>query len=60
MLPADPRLAIAGAIPATMVGLGALRHGPTVFALSLAVAAPGVLAFTVARARSLRRAARGR
>jgi hypothetical protein len=43
MLPADPRLAIAGAIPTTALGLGALDHGAALPALLLVAAAPAVL-----------------
>lgn len=56
MLPADPRLAIAGAIPTTALGLEALHHSPGLFPLVLVAAAPAVLAIAVTRTRALRRA----
>jgi hypothetical protein len=56
MLPADPRLAIAGAIPATALGLDRLPHSPNLFPLLLIATAPAVLAIAVTRTRALRRA----
>jgi hypothetical protein len=56
MLPADPRLAIAGAVPVTALGLDRLPHSPGLFALVLIATAPAVLAVAVTRTRALRRA----
>jgi hypothetical protein len=56
MLPTDPRVAIAGAVPLSAVGLGVPGAGDGV-ALLVIAAAPLVLVFTVTRIRQLRRAA---
>jgi hypothetical protein len=56
MLPADPRLAIAGAIPSTVLGLDGLHHSPGLLPLLLFATAPAVLAVSVTRMRSLQHA----
>jgi hypothetical protein len=55
MLPTDPRIAIAGAIPTTCLGLGVVGHGTGPAAVLFIAVAPTVLAVTVTRTRSLRR-----
>jgi hypothetical protein len=57
-LPADPRLAVAGAIPLTSFAASAFTRPQTVTLLVLAVLAtgPAACAIAVARARQLRRA----
>jgi hypothetical protein len=57
MLPTDPRIAIAGAIPTSALGLGVLDHGAYLVAVPFIAVAPAVLAVTVTRTRSLRRRA---
>lgn len=54
MLPTDPRIAIAGAIPTSGLGLGVLHKGADLIALLFIAVAPAVFAFTVARTQSLR------
>jgi hypothetical protein len=56
MLPTDPRLAIAGSIPTSGLGLGVLGHGEPVIALAFIALAPAVFAVAVVRTRHLQRA----
>jgi hypothetical protein len=54
-LPTDPRLAIAGAVPTTCLGVGVVGHAPDdLVLLMFLAAAPLVLAVAVTRTRRLR------
>ena len=54
MLPTDPRLAIAGAVPTSWLGINVVGHAPPNFAVVLFLAAaPAVLAVAVTRIRHL-------
>jgi hypothetical protein len=55
MLSTDPRVAIAGAIPLTCLGLGAGQFGGNPIAVSLMLATPAALAITVLRIGQLQR-----
>ena len=57
MLPTDPRLAIAGALPVTCLGLAVAGHpGTSTVGVAVLIAtAPAVLAVAVTRTRRLRR-----
>jgi hypothetical protein len=58
MLPTDPRLAIAAAVPATYVGMQVLGHSkPDLVVVVFLAAAPAALAAAVARTRHLQRQA---
>jgi hypothetical protein len=57
MLPTDPRLAIAGAIPLSSLGLGVTHTAAEPFAVLVLMAAPAVLAVEVSRIRALQRRA---
>jgi amino acid transporter len=57
MLSTDPRVAIAGAVPLSSLGLGVTGSAADAVALLFLAAAPVVLAVTVTRIRHLRRRA---
>lgn len=57
MLATDPRVAIAGAVPLSALGLGVAHTGADAAAVLVLAAAPAVLVVAVARVRSLQRRA---
>jgi len=57
MLATDPRVAIAGAVPLSSLGLGVTHTGAEPFAVVVLMVAPAVFAIAVSRIRSLQRRA---